>query len=181
MICYKPSSSVLITPDNKVGLLPLPSRYPYQEPFLCIKTPYLTSHLLPFLAIVNQGEKIKLDEVMGKTESKQYNVQDYFYICAIHLKDKGFCSPIIDEAEVAEKRKKEEMDREIEKVKKEYEEKQRRKKEKQKAKDKDKDEDKDKKDGDDGKKKGDDEEQKKDEKEKDDKVSAFTSGCLYTF
>ncbi|KAI9696977.1 MAG: hypothetical protein M1836_004938 [Candelina mexicana] len=80
-ICYKPSSSVLITPDSK----------------------------------------------------------DYFYVCPGHLKDPGFGSPIINEAEVAAKKKKEEMDREIERVKKEYEEKQKKKKAKDKAKAEEKD------------------------------------------
>ncbi|KAI9815033.1 MAG: hypothetical protein M1827_002876 [Pycnora praestabilis] len=69
--------------------------------------------------------------------------RDFFYICPGHLKDKGFCSPIIDEAAVAAK-KKEEMDREVERLKKEFEEKQRKKKDKERSKDKEKD---DKKDG----------------------------------
>ncbi|KAM5435748.1 hypothetical protein MferCBS31731_006197 [Microsporum ferrugineum] len=106
LICYKPSTSVLVTPDNK----------------------------------------------------------DFFYICPIHLKDKSFCSPLIDEEEVAAKKKKEEMDREIEKVKKEYEEKQRRKKEKEKEKEKDGDKKEEK------KKETDDKENNKDEKEKDEKI-----------
>ncbi|KJF61607.1 hypothetical protein, variant [Coccidioides immitis RS] len=108
-ICYKPSSSVLITPDNK----------------------------------------------------------DFFYICPIHLKDKGFCSPIIEEEEVAAKKKKEEMAREIEKVKKEYEEKMKRKKEKEKEKEKEKGE------KDEGNKKKEDEDEKKAEKEKDEKINAI--------
>ncbi|KAL9125306.1 MAG: hypothetical protein Q9217_005475 [Psora testacea] len=62
-ICYKPTSRVLITPDNK----------------------------------------------------------DFFYLCLGHLKDRGFCSPLIDEAEAAAKKRKEEMEREIEIVKREYE------------------------------------------------------------
>nr|KMM73487.1 hypothetical protein CPAG_09776 [Coccidioides posadasii RMSCC 3488] len=103
-ICYKPSSSVLITPDNK----------------------------------------------------------DFFYICPIHLKDKGFCSPVIDEEEVAAKKKKEEMAREIEKVKKEYEEKMKRKKEKEKG------------EKDEGNKKKENEDEKK-AKEKDEKA-AHTGG-----
>ncbi|KAL9073242.1 MAG: hypothetical protein Q9161_003074 [Pseudevernia consocians] len=69
-ICYKPTTSVLITPDNK----------------------------------------------------------DYFYVCPGHLKDRGFCTPIIDEAEAAAKKKKEDMDREIELIKKEYEDKMKKKK-----------------------------------------------------
>ncbi|KAK2845280.1 hypothetical protein FQN49_005877 [Arthroderma sp. PD_2] len=117
LICYKPSTSVLVTPDNK----------------------------------------------------------DFFYICPIHLKDKAFCSPLIDEEEVAAKKKKEEMDREIEKVKKEYEEKQRRKKEKEKGKEKEKEKDDEKED--DKKKDKDDEESKKDEKEKDDKIKSIQNAA----
>ncbi|MCJ1342899.1 hypothetical protein MMC31_001088 [Peltigera leucophlebia] len=84
-ICYKPTSAVLITPDN----------------------------------------------------------QDHFYICQSHVKDRGFCLPIVDEAEVAARKKKEEMDREIEIIKKEYEEKRKKIKGKDsKAKKEDKDEDK---------------------------------------
>src|SRR4051812_12957640 len=75
------------------------------------------------------------------------NPQDHFYICPAHLKDRAFCSPIVDAEQDAAKKKKEELDREIEKVKKEYEEKKRRREEKGKAKSKnDKDKDKDKKD-----------------------------------
>ncbi|KAI0202689.1 DUF1742-domain-containing protein [Astrocystis sublimbata] len=75
--------------------------------------------------------------------------QDFFYVCPAHLKDRGFCSPIIDHEAVAAAKKKKEMDDEVERLKKEYEEKQRKKKEKEaeKEKDKDKDKDKDKKDG----------------------------------
>ncbi|KAI4157782.1 MAG: hypothetical protein LQ342_008004 [Letrouitia transgressa] len=72
-ICYKPSASVLITPDRKA----------------------------------------------------------FLYICPGHLKDRGFCSPIIDEAEVAAKRKKEALDREIEIIKREYEEKKKKKQSKE--------------------------------------------------
>ncbi|KAL5363609.1 VPS4-associated protein 1 [Aspergillus floccosus] len=78
-VCYKPSTSVLITPDNK----------------------------------------------------------DFFYVCPSHLKDKNFCSPIVDAEDQAAKKKQEAMALEIEKVKKEYEEKQKKKqKEKEKKKDK---------------------------------------------
>jgi hypothetical protein len=98
-ICYKPSASVLTTPDSK----------------------------------------------------------DFFYVCRSHLTDRGFASPIIDEKAAEEKRKKEAMDKEIEKIKLEYEAKMKAKKAKKK-----KDDDKDKKDDD-----------KEDvEKERDDKVSA---------
>ncbi|PGH16455.1 hypothetical protein AJ79_01786 [Helicocarpus griseus UAMH5409] len=109
-ICYKPSSSVLITPDKK----------------------------------------------------------DFFYVCPVHLKDRGFCSPIIDEEEVAAKKRKEEMDKEIEKVKQEYEEKMKRKKQKGKDKDKDKKDEEDTKD-----KKKDEDDDSKAEKEKDDKIKSI--------
>lgn len=69
--------------------------------------------------------------------------QDFFYVCPAHLKDKGFCNPIIDEAAVAA-RKKKEMEAEVERVKQEFEEKQKKKKEKDAAKNKEKDKDKDK-------------------------------------
>merc|ERR1711964_649288 len=62
--------------------------------------------------------------------------KDFFYVCPAHLKDKGFCNPIIDEAAIAAKKKKE-MDAEIERVKLEFEEKQKKKKEKDKDKDSD--------------------------------------------
>ncbi len=64
--------------------------------------------------------------------------QDFFFVCPAHLKDRGFCSPIIDEAAVAAK-KKAEMDAEIERVKQEFEEKQKKRKEKEKEKEKEKD------------------------------------------
>ncbi|KKY32639.1 hypothetical protein UCDDA912_g07403 [Diaporthe ampelina] len=75
--------------------------------------------------------------------------QDFFYVCPSHLKDRGFCSPIIDQAAIDAK-KKQDMEAEVERVKKEYEERQRKKKEEsEKSKDKDKDKDKAKdKDGD---------------------------------
>ncbi|KAI5256780.1 DUF1742-domain-containing protein [Aureobasidium subglaciale] len=109
MVCYKPSSSVLITPDSK----------------------------------------------------------DFFYICPSHLKDRNFALPTDDEAKaIAERKKKEELDREIEAVKKEYEEKM---KKKQQKKDKSKDRDKDAKDKDKEDKKPD-----KEEQERDDKIKALT-------
>ncbi|KAK3171118.1 hypothetical protein OEA41_003202 [Lepraria neglecta] len=114
-ICYKPTTSVLITPDNK----------------------------------------------------------DYFYVCPGHLKDRGFATPIIDEAEAAAKKKKEATDREIELIRQEYEEKMK----KQKNKDKDKKA----KDADKGKEKAKDDESKDDDddekakKEKDDKIKAITN------
>ncbi|KAL4740315.1 VPS4-associated protein 1 [Aspergillus similis] len=129
LICHKPSSSVLITPNNKEGLY-------------------------------------------GLTQS-----QDYFYVCPVHLKDRHFCSPIIDAEEEAAKKKAEAMAREIEKVKKEFEEKQQRKKEKEKEKEKKKDDPKDDKDKDeDDSKKVDD----KEEKERDDKIDAIKSQSTST-
>lgn len=56
--------------------------------------------------------------------------QDFFYVCPVHLKDTRFATPIVDEAAIAAKKKKE-MDEELERVKKEYEEKQRKKKAKE--------------------------------------------------
>ncbi|KAJ4155136.1 hypothetical protein LMH87_000395 [Akanthomyces muscarius] len=66
--------------------------------------------------------------------------KDFFYVCAVHLKDRYFCTPKIDEEAVKAKREKE-LEAEKEKVKKEYEEKQRKKKEKEEKDKKDKDKD----------------------------------------
>ncbi|KAE8411870.1 AAA-ATPase Vps4-associated protein 1-domain-containing protein [Aspergillus pseudocaelatus] len=104
-VCHKPSSSVMITPDNK----------------------------------------------------------DFFYICPIHLKDRHFCSPIVDTEEEEKKKKEEALAKEIEKVKKEYEERQKKKKEK--SKEKKSDEESKKEEGSSTDKKAD-----NDEKEQDDKV-----------
>ncbi|MCJ1475219.1 hypothetical protein MMC13_003880 [Lambiella insularis] len=98
---------------------------------------------------------------------ENFQTKDYFYVCRGHLTDRGFCSPVVDEAEVLAKKKKEEMDREIELVKKEYEDKVAKKK---KAKDKK-----------DTKKEGTEEEKedvstdKEAEKEKDNKIQAISS------
>lgn len=93
-------------------------------------------------------------------------LQDFFYICAGHLTDRGFCQPEAEEAKrVADQKKQEELDREIEAVKKEYEQKQQLKREKRKGKDKEKDKEKEK----EAKAKEEDED-KQDEKAKDDKV-----------
>ncbi|KAB8270012.1 AAA-ATPase Vps4-associated protein 1-domain-containing protein [Aspergillus flavus] len=105
-VCHKPSSSVMITPDNK----------------------------------------------------------DFFYVCPIHLKDRHFCSPIVD-TEAEEKKKKEEaLAKEIEKVKKEYEERQKKKKDKSKEKKPDEESKKEEKSSNTDKQEG------NDEKERDDKV-----------
>jgi len=109
-ICFKPTSAVLITPDNK----------------------------------------------------------DHFYICRGHLKDRGFASPIVNQAEEDAKKKKEALDREIALIKKEYEEKAAKK-----AKSKDK---KDAgKDSDDKKKEETDDDAKKGEKEMNDKIQAISN------
>ncbi|MCJ1310249.1 hypothetical protein MMC25_003911 [Agyrium rufum] len=96
--------------------------------------------------------------------------KDFFYICRGHLLDRGFCSPIIDEAEAAAKKKQAELEKEIELVKKEYEEKLKRKKKGKEDKKKDKDKLKDEKD-----KEKDDEDLDATEKEKDEKIKALTN------
>ncbi|MCJ1256990.1 hypothetical protein MMC24_004815 [Lignoscripta atroalba] len=96
-------------------------------------------------------------------------MQDYFYVCQGHLKDRGFCSPIVDEAEAAAKKKKEDLDREIELIRKEYEEKLKKKK----AKNKDKDKKAEEKEKEKEKEEQDDDEKAK--KEQDDKIKALTN------
>lgn len=123
-ICYKPTTSVLITPDSKVRRL----WKPLEPQLIC---------------------------------------QDFFYACLGHTKDRGFCSPIIDEAEAAARKKKEDLDREIEAIKQEYEEKLKRKKKNKDSKEKGKEKDKEKS----GTKDSEDDDAKA-EKEKDDKVRA---------
>ncbi|KAL5000723.1 VPS4-associated protein 1 [Aspergillus recurvatus] len=105
------------------------------------------------------------------------NSKDYFYVCPVHLKDRQFCSPIVDAEEEAAKKKAEAMAREIEKVKKEYEEKQQRKKEKEKEKKKDDPKDDNDKDKDDSSERADD---RKEEKERDDKINAITKQSTST-
>ncbi|KAF4965687.1 hypothetical protein FSARC_6527 [Fusarium sarcochroum] len=90
--------------------------------------------------------------------------KDFFFVCPVHLKDRYFCTPKIDEDAVKAKREKE-LEEEKERVKKEYEEKQKKKKEKEAKKDKDEKE----KDGDkekDKDKKDDDEKKDEDDKKK---------------
>lgn len=100
-------------------------------------------------------------------------IKDFFYICPMHLKDRNFCSPIVDTAGQEAKKKQESMAAEIEKVKKEYEEKQKKKKEKEKENKKESEDSKDKnekdKDADKGKD-GANENAKSDEKERDERV-----------
>ncbi|KAM0425601.1 hypothetical protein ACHAPT_009132 [Fusarium lateritium] len=83
--------------------------------------------------------------------------KDFFFVCPVHLKDRYFCTPKVDEDAEKAKREKE-LEEEKERVKKEYEERQRKKKDKEKEK-----EDKDKKKGKDEDK---DKDKDKDEKEK---------------
>lgn len=89
---------------------------------------------------------------------------DWFHICPGHLKDRKFAIPK-DEEDLAEKKRKEELEKEIELVKKEFEEKARKKADKRKKKDEEKE----------GKKKDDAKESEKkqdesDEKEKEEKL-----------
>ena len=58
-------------------------------------------------------------------------------MCASHLQGTSFATPIVDKTEVAAKKKREELDKEIELIRQEYEEKIKKKKKKAK-KDKDK-------------------------------------------
>ncbi|KAK5680053.1 hypothetical protein LTS10_008003 [Elasticomyces elasticus] len=110
-ICYKPSSTVLITPDQ----------------------------------------------------------DDYFYICPGHLKDPKFATAK-DAEDLAEKKRKEELDKEIEAVKKEFEEKMKRKMDRRKQKEHEKKDGKEekKKDGKDA-----DKEDEKDEKEKEERLKVL--------
>ncbi|KAH9907837.1 DUF1742-domain-containing protein [Xylariomycetidae sp. FL2044] len=100
--------------------------------------------------------------------------QDFFYVCAGHLGDRGFCSPIVDEAAVAAKKKQREMEEELERVKKEYEDKQRKKKEKEAGKQSESEKDKDK-----DKKKEDDKDAKKPESRDEPKSEEKASHFLY--
>lgn len=135
-VCYKPSTKVLITPDNKVGVT----------------------------GFLNTWEKIKPSYA---TCSPCKSLQDFFYVCVSHLSDRGFASAVVDAEAEAAKKKKELMDKEIEKIKQEYEEKQRKKKSKKKSKDDDKD------------KKKDDEDDDKAEKERDEKVSSLLISTVF--
>ncbi|TKA71196.1 hypothetical protein B0A49_06124 [Cryomyces minteri] len=81
--------------------------------------------------------------------------------------------PIVNDEEVAAKKKREALEREIELVKKEYEEKQKAKAEKRKAKEKDKGKDEEKDKAKESKQKDDDTD-KKDEEEKNDKIKALS-------
>ncbi|KAG5927071.1 hypothetical protein E4U42_002658 [Claviceps africana] len=113
-ICYKPSSSVLITADKKV------------------RRERLIGH---------QGHRGRADG--RRTTPVNHYAQDFFYVCPTHLKDGYFCTPKIDEAAVKAKREKA-VAEEMEKVKAEYQDRQRKKEEKDDSKKKDEKSDKDK-------------------------------------
>ncbi|KAM3512110.1 hypothetical protein MY11210_004246 [Beauveria gryllotalpidicola] len=115
----------------------------------------------PFPNIYNHR---KVAEASAKACDICYKMStsDFFYVCAVHLRDRYFCTPRIDE-EAAKAKREQELEAEKAKLKKEYEEKQRKKKEKE-EKDK-KDKNKDDKDKDD-KKKQDDKDKKDDETDK---------------
>ncbi|KAL8769910.1 MAG: hypothetical protein Q9194_005306 [Teloschistes cf. exilis] len=106
----------------------------------------------------------------NKDEAKEYRCRK------CHLKDRGFCAPIVDESEAAAKKKQEDLDREIELIKKEYEEKLKKRKKAKDSKKKEKDSDKSKaKDKESSKKEdNDDNDDEKTEKEKNDKIKALT-------
>lgn len=88
---------------------------------------------------------------------------DWFHVCPGHLKDRKFAIPQ-DEEDLEEKKRKEELDKEIEAVKKEYEEKMQKKRERRKGKDADKDDKK-------ASKKEEKKEDEEDEKQKDAKLN----------
>ncbi|KAL8733349.1 MAG: hypothetical protein Q9166_002173 [cf. Caloplaca sp. 2 TL-2023] len=121
-VCYKPTTSVLITPDQKVRKGKMPKS---------------------------------------------------------HLKDRGFCTPIVDEAEAAAKKKKEDLDREIELIKAEYAEKLKKRKKSKESKKKEKSSEEGKVKDKAGSKVDEEDDDKKAEKEKDDKVSSHRQyiGC----
>ena len=106
-ICYKPSSTVLVTPDQ----------------------------------------------------------DDWFHVCPGHLKDRKFAIPK-DEEDIAEKKRKEELEKEIEVVKKEFEEKMRKKLARRKQKEHEKEDKK-------AEKKKEANEDKNDEKEQEEKLKAL--------
>ncbi|KAL8902805.1 MAG: hypothetical protein Q9171_007594 [Xanthocarpia ochracea] len=103
---------------------------------------------------------------------------DHFYVCPGHLKDRAFCTPIVDEAEAAAAKKKEDLDREIELIKAEYAEKLKKRKKSKESKKKEKSSEKTK-----GKEKesgqdSEDDEESKAEKEKNEKIKAITDQGL---
>ncbi|KAF5969290.1 hypothetical protein FBULB1_10312 [Fusarium bulbicola] len=93
--------------------------------------------------------------------------KDFFFVCPVHLKDRYFCTPKIDE-EAAKRKREKELEEEKERVKKEYEEKKKKKKEKEEKKEEDKD--KKEKDGDKEKDKEEKDEKKDEDKDKEDKT-----------
>ncbi|KAL8662197.1 MAG: hypothetical protein Q9202_004953 [Teloschistes flavicans] len=106
----------------------------------------------------------------GKANQKEETEE---YRCR-HLKDRGFCAPIIDEAEAAAKKKREDLHREMDLIKEEYEEKLKKRKKAKESTKQEKDSEKSKaKDKEISKKEEDDDnnDDEKAEKEKNDKAS----------
>ncbi|KAL8670254.1 MAG: hypothetical protein Q9168_005190 [Polycauliona sp. 1 TL-2023] len=103
-----------------------------------------------------------------------FGIYDHFYVCPGHLKDRGFCTPVQDEAEAAAKKKKEDLDREIELIKTEYAEKLKKRKKSKDSKKKEKSGDKGKSEEKGDSKKDEDDEDAKAEEEKDAKIKAIT-------
>ncbi|SPO05259.1 uncharacterized protein DNG_07946 [Cephalotrichum gorgonifer] len=98
--------------------------------------------------------------------------KDFFFVCPAHIKDRKFCSPIIDQ-DAVEARKKKAMEEELERVKKEYEEKKRKKEAEKKKKDEEKEKEKEKeKSGDKSKDEEKDKSKDKDNKDGTDEVGA---------
>ncbi|KAK7438148.1 hypothetical protein Landi51_11801 [Colletotrichum acutatum] len=99
--------------------------------------------------------------------------KDFFYVCPSHLKDKNFCSPIIDK-EAVEAKKKKALEDEVARVKKEYEDKQKKKKKEKEEKEKENDKDKEKE-----KEKDKDDKKTEDEKEDSSKASSLIPACCF--
>lgn len=147
-VCYKPSTSVLITPDNKV-------RVPH-------------TRLPSFRNRTHAGTRTHTHT--SRTYMKSPS-QDFFYVCPGHLKDRGFATADPAETERIKKiRDAREVEAEKKKVLEEFRDKvsKKSKKDAEKKKEgKDKDKDQDKKDDKDESKKDDDEAGKDDTKKDD--------------
>ena len=106
-------------------------------------------------------------------------LQDFFYVCNVHLSDRAFASPLKDEE--AEKRKAAEaLQRETEKLMKEFEEKKRQKEAKKKEKQKEKEKSKTKQEGDGKGGTKTDEKDQEDSKVSDEDVKAQAlDGCIH--
>lgn len=77
-------------------------------------------------------QKLALSFLWRHPIKDNYSSKDYFYICVGHLQDRGFCLPDpAEQSAIEERRKKEDLEKEIANVKREYEEKQKRKKDRE--------------------------------------------------